>query len=200
MQTARSDYFGNIVTEDKIVIGDHNQPHAPELAVLPEIAREAIRAHLEGRSPRPSAQPVGELATPAPVFVTLRQEGDLRGCIGELEAHCADLIAETMDRAVAAAMNDPRFPALTLAELPGTSIEISVLSPLEPVQSEAELDPEIYGIEIRDDYGHRAVLLPGLEGVNTVEEQLAITRQKAWIGPDVPITIRRFRVLKIEEG
>jgi AmmeMemoRadiSam system protein A len=181
------------------MMGDQNQTPAPELGALPEVAREAIRAHLEGRSPTPSAEPVGELATPAPVFVTLRQQGELRGCIGELEAHCADLIEETADRAVAAAMNDPRFPPLTLAELPSTSIEVSVLSPLEPVQSEAELDPSIYGIEIRDDYGHRAVLLPDIDGVNTVEEQVAITRQKAWIGPNVPITIRRFRVLKIEE-
>ena len=179
---------------------DHDQPPASELAALPEIAREAIRAHLEGRSPRLAAEPVGALATPAPVFVTLRQKAELRGCIGELEARCSDLIEETMDRAVAAAMTDPRFPPLTIAELPGTSIEVSVLSPLEPVQSEAELDPKIYGIEIRDDLGHRAVLLPDIAGVNTVEKQIAITRQKAWIGPDVPITIRRFRVLKIEEG
>lgn len=179
-------------------MGDRNQTPAPELAALPEIAREAIHAHLEGRSPTPSTELVGELATPAPVFVTLRQQGELRGCIGELEARCADLIEETMDRAVAAAMNDPRFPPLTLAELPGTSIEVSVLSPLEPVQSEAELDPKIYGIEIRDEYGHRAVLLPDIAGVDTVEKQIAVTRQKAWIGPEVPIKIRRFRVLKIE--
>lgn len=180
-------------------MGDQSQMPAPELAALPKIAREAICAHLEGRSAHPPANPDGALATPAPVFITLRQSGELRGCIGELEAHCADLIEETMDRAVAAAMTDPRFPPLTLEELPRTSIEVSVLSPLEPVQSEAELDPRIFGIEIRDDHGHRAVLLPDIEGVNTVEEQLAITRRKAWIGPDVPITIRRFRVLKIEE-
>jgi AmmeMemoRadiSam system protein A len=179
--------------------GKQNQTHAPELAALPEVAREAIRAHLEGRSPNPSTELVGELETPAPVFVTLRQQGKLRGCIGELEAHCADLIEEPMDRAVAAATQDPRFPPLTLAELPGTSVEVSVLSPLEPVQSEAELDPKVYGVEIQDDYGHRAVLLPDIEGVNTIEEQIAITRQKAWIGPDVPITIRRFRVIKVEE-
>jgi AMMECR1 domain-containing protein len=82
------------------MMGDQNQTPAPELGALPEVAREAIRAHLEGRSPTPSAEPVGELATPAPVFVTLRQQGELRGCIGELEAHCADLIKETADRAV----------------------------------------------------------------------------------------------------
>jgi len=178
---------------------DSRQTPAPELAQLPEIAREAIAAHLEGRSADPQAEPAGALAAPAPVFVTLRKSGELRGCIGELEAHCADLIEETMDRAVAAAINDPRFPPLALSELPSTSIEVSVLSPLEPVQTESELDPKVYGIEIRDGYGHRAVLLPDIEGVNTVEEQISITRQKAWIGPDVPITIRRFTVLKIVE-
>ena len=172
---------------------------APELRVLPDVAREAISAHLEGREAHPPAEPVGPLATPAPVFVTLRMDGRLRGCIGELEAHCVDLVEETMDRAVAAAMSDPRFPPLTLDELPRISIEVSILSPLEPVQSEADLDPRIYGIEIQDDFGHRAVLLPDIEGVDTVEQQIAITREKAWIGPDVPITIRRFHVIKVEE-
>ena len=155
---------------------DPNHSPAPELQVLPDIAREAISAHLEGRQAHPPAEPVGPLATPAPVFVTLR-----------------------MDRAVAAAVSDPRFPPLTLGELPRTIIEVSILSPLEPVQSEADLDPKIYGIEIQDDSGRRAVLLPDIEGVDTVEQQIAITREKAWIGPDVPITIRRFHVIKVEE-
>jgi len=178
---------------------DNEQVTAPELAVLPAVAREAISARLEGRAAKPPAEAVGPLAEPAPVFVTLRLEGELRGCIGELEAHCDDLVEETMDRAVAAAMDDPRFPPLTADELPRTSIEVSILSPLEPVQSEAELDPKIYGIEIRDDFGHRAVLLPDIDGVDTVEEQVAVTRRKAWIGPGVPIKIRRFRVIKIDE-
>jgi AmmeMemoRadiSam system protein A len=178
---------------------DSDLSPAPELSVLPQVAREAIGAHLEGRDAQPPTEPVGPLATPAPVFVTLRLGGRLRGCIGELEAHCRDLVEETMDRAVAAAVNDPRFPPLTLDELPRTSIEISILSPLEPVQSEADLDPKIYGIEIQDEYGHRAVLLPDIEGVDTVEKQIAVTREKAWIGPDVPIKIRRFHVIKVEE-
>ena len=152
---------------------DHSP--APELLVLPDVAREAISAHLEGRPANPPVEPVGLLDTPAPVFVTLRLEGRLRGCIGELEAHCSDLVEETMDRAVAAAVSDPRFPPLTLGELPQTSIEVSILSPLEPVQSEAELDPKIYGIEIQDDRGHRAVLLPDIDGVDTVEQQIAVS-------------------------
>ena len=166
---------------------------------LPAVGREAIEAQIEKREPVPAIEPVGPLARPYPVFVTLRLGGDLRGCIGSLEALCANVIEETMDRARAAAFNDPRFPSLTVGELPMTSIEVSILGPLEPVDSTAELDPQRYGIEVTDGQGRRAVLLPEIPGIDTVDKQIAVTRDKAHILPPADVEIRRFSVLKVQE-
>ena len=167
--------------------------------MLPAVARAAVRAHLERREQRPGVEPRGELARRAPVFVTLRIDGALRGCMGELVARHDDLVAETMDRAVVAAFHDPRFPPLRATELPGCTFEVTILEPLEPVVSTGRLDPAVYGVEISDETGRTAVLLPSIEGIDTVEQQLELVRRKAEIPPDAPVRIRRFRVTKAGE-
>jgi AmmeMemoRadiSam system protein A len=167
---------------------------------LPEIAREAISAALSNRAADIDLEAAGPLAEPAPVFVTLRSDGRLRGCIGSLVAIHEDVVAETMDRARAAAFEDPRFQPLSADELPGVAIEVSILRPLQPVGSVDELDPARFGIELRDRNGRRAVLLPGIDGVDTVEEQIKVTRQKAGIPPGNELEIRKFTVVKVAEA
>ncbi len=164
---------------------------------LADAGREAIRSALEERDPIVEGAPPRLLAESAPVFVTLRADGRLRGCIGTLAPMCANLVEETMERARAAAFDDPRFPRLTLEELDDVSIEVSVLRPLEAVESHDELDPARFGIELRDDEGRRGVLLPGIDGVETVEDQIEITRRKAGIPAGTELRIRRFAVLKL---
>ena len=180
-----------------------DNPSEAELAAaaqpLPGVGREAIHARLERREPEPGIEPEGLLARPFPVFVTLRMGDDLRGCIGSIEALCDNLIEETMDRARAAAFKDPRFAPLTAAELPMTSIEVSILGPLQSIVSRDELDPQRYGIEVSDGQGRRAVLLPEIAGVDTVEEQIAVTRKKARIDASAQIELRRFSVVKVPE-
>ncbi len=158
-----------------------------QLDCLPAVAREAIRASLEGRAPA-AFEPVPR---GAPVFVTLRIDGKLRGCMGALAAQSEDLVQETMARALAAAFDDPRFDKLTLVELDCCHIDVTVLGPLEHA-TEAELDPVRYGVEMSDDAGRRAVLLPRIDGVETVERQLEIVRRKAGIARGVRVRIRRF--------
>ena len=165
------------------------------LSALPAAAREAIRARLLGRPPRP---PPIHLAATAAVFVTLRVAGELRGCMGTLEPQCEDLVRETMERAVVAAFEDPRFPALAADEFPRCTIEVTVLGPLEPAAFE-DLDPGRYGVEVSDALGRRAVLLPGIPGIDTAEEQVEATRRKAGIPESAPIAIRRFSAVKVEE-
>jgi len=168
------------------------------LEALPRLAREAVRASLEGREPvAPPAE--GPLARAAPVFVTLRIGPELRGCMGSLVPHHGDLVAETMDRARVAAFGDPRFPPLTADELGETTFEVTVLGPLEPVAGAADLDPLRFGVEIGDAAGRRAVLLPGIDGVDTVARQLELVRRKAGIPAGAAVRLRRFRVLKVAE-
>jgi len=169
---------------------------AAGLDLLPALAREAIRAHLERRAPAPHAAE-GPLARRAAVFVTLRLDGALRGCIGCLEPRLETLAAETMDRAVAAATTDPRFAPLVLHELDHCTIDVSVLGALEPVASPAQLDPRRYGVAVSDGAAGRGVLLPGVEGVKTAVQQVELARKKAGIARDAPVSIRRFEVVKI---
>ncbi len=167
--------------------------------MLPDIGREAIRAALEKRDPGAGMEAAGLLCEAAPVFVTLRIGGALRGCIGSLVALHDNLVDETLDRARAAAFDDPRFPRLTLDELASTSIEVSILRPLEAVSSRHELDPARFGIEVTDRSGRRAVLLPGIDGIDTVEEQIKVTRRKAGIPPGNELEIRKFSVVKVPD-
>ena len=165
---------------------------------LPSIGREAIRAKLEHCEPREIVEASGLLAVPSPVFVTLCILGELRGCIGSLRPLCANLVEETMDRACAAAFEDPRFPPLTLSELEQTDVEVSILGPLETVDSPEELDPGCFGIEVSDGRGRRGVLLPEIAGVEKAGQQIELARQKAQIPRDTNLEIRRFSVVKVQ--
>lgn len=166
-----------------------------ELSALPSAAREAIRARFERRPPNPPKIPP---APAAAVFVTLRMDGELRGCMGTLEPRRRDLVSETMERAVVAAFEDPRFPPLEAWELDRCVIEVTVLGPLEPAGSE-DLDPSRYGVEVSDALGRRAVLLPAIPGIETVEEQVDGARRKAGIPEGAPLALRRFAAVRVEE-
>lgn len=141
---------------------------AEELAVLVEVAEEAVRlAVVEGQAwePSPDTYPVA-LRRRGAVFVTLRRWGALRGCIGTLEA-TEPLVMATADRARAAALADPRFPPVEPTELAGLDLSVSVLSPAEPfpVGSWQELHdalrPGVDGLVVEAGY-HRATFLPSV--------------------------------------
>jgi AmmeMemoRadiSam system protein A len=155
------------------------------------VARAAIRARIEGRkAPVPAGGP-----TSSGVFVTLRRGADLRGCIGHLAPVHEQLYAEVADVARASAFEDPRFPPLEAGELQDLRIETSLLEPSEPVTDLSSLDPTRWGIVVSAGR-RRGVLLPDIEGVDTVDQQVAICRRKAGIGRDEPIRVERFSVRK----
>src|SRR5262245_936717 len=92
------------------------------------IARASVRAAAEGEDPDMAAPEIPELHDPGAAFVTLRAHGELRGCIGHLAAD-QPLWQSVREMAAAAATRDDRFSPITPSELPGVTIEISVLSP-----------------------------------------------------------------------
>lgn len=134
----------------------------------------------------------------AGAFVCLKREGSLRGCIGTIEPVCASLAEEIMENAVSAGLRDPRFPPVSAEELPLLSYSVDVLEPPEPVGSPEELDPRRYGVVVRSG-PRKGLLLPDLEGVDSVEEQLDIARGKAGILPGEEYSIERFRVVRYGE-
>jgi len=144
---------------------------------------------------RPEGLPEEMLENRAGVFVSLKKHGQLRGCIGTIAPTCPCIADEIIQNAISAGTQDPRFSPVRENELDDIVYSVDVLSKPEPVKDKSELDVIKYGVIVTA--GHkRGLLLPNLEGVDTVEQQLAIARQKAGIRDDESYTIERFEVVR----
>ncbi len=143
----------------------------------------------------PEGLPEALLHTQAGAFVSIHKQGQLRGCIGTIAPVRKNLAEEIIRNAVSAAARDPRFDPIRPDELKWLEINVDVLGEPEDIASAAELDVKRYGVIVSR--GHRrGLLLPDLDGVDTVEEQVAIARRKAGIGPDEKIDLQRFEVVR----
>lgn len=170
---------------------------AGRLALL--IAREAVTRHLgESVTIFPPAAVPSALEERAGAFVTIRRETSLRGCIGTLTPTQRTVAHEIIANAIAAATADSRFPPVQSVELPGLSFEVDILCPLEPVAHPSHLNPTLYGVVVEAN-PLKGVLLPGVEGVTTAEQQIEIARVKAGIPSGVPVTLHRFTVTRYRE-
>ena len=113
-------------------------------------------------------------------FVSLHKtDGSLRGCIGTIEPVEENLFKEITRNAIAAAMRDSRFSPLTMEEMDDVEISVDVLTVPEEIFDLDDLDPQIYGVIVSDGASKRAVLLPSIPGIDTVEKQLDIVKRKA---------------------
>ncbi len=166
---------------------------------LVRLATEAIGTYLSRQliiePPEHVFANMPEARSPAGAFVCLKRAGQLRGCIGTLEPGQATLAAEVIHNAIGAAQRDRRFPPVELWEVEELSISVDVLGSSEPVPDLADLDPLRFGIILRSGT-RQSVLLPDIEGIQSVAEQLAIAREKAGVGPDEPVELHRFQVLR----
>lgn len=167
---------------------------------LPEVARCAVETRLGKGPDAPPFFAEGEAAARAGVFVTLETvAGRLRGCVGVMVPNGPDLVRETWRMAVSAALSDSRFPPVEAEELPGLRFSVTVLGAVEPVASVAQLDPAVYGVVVSAGDGRTGVLLPALQGIDSVDRQLSIAREKAGIAPDEPVRIKRFTARSFKE-
>ena len=143
----------------------------------------------------PESLPPNMLFQQAGVFVSIKKQGMLRGCIGTTEPTQEHIAAEILKNSVAAACRDPRFEPIQPYELESLTYSVDVLSPSEPISGPEELDVQRYGVIVATDR-KRGLLLPNLEGIDTVEQQIDIARQKAGIGPKECYTLERFKVVR----
>ena len=158
------------------------------------LARSAVEAIVTAGEPAPLPSELPpEMTERAGVFVSLKKDGALRGCIGTFEPTAKNIAAEILQNAVSAALRDPRFPPVQEEELPALVYSVDVLTEPELVSGADDLDAKRYGV-IVEYRARKGLLLPDLDGVNTVEEQLRIARQKGGIPADAPIRIWRFTV------
>ncbi|CCQ91107.1 AMMECR1 domain protein [Nitrospina gracilis 3/211] len=161
---------------------------------LPYLARKAVSHYLRHQEPLPCPPTLPDpLSRRAGAFVSIKNNGTLRGCIGTLEPQQETLAAEIIENAVKAATRDPRFDPVTQEEIGHLTFSIDVLSPLERVTNLSMLDPKQYGLVIRNDK-KQGVLLPDLDGVPTVEEQVRLCRIKGGFTDDDLEEYFRFRV------
>ncbi len=130
----------------------------------------------------------------AGVFVSLKKFGELRGCIGTIAPVTRSIAEEIARNSVSAGTQDPRFEPVTEEELPYLVYDVDVLSPAERSDRD-HLDPKRYGVIVSSG-AKRGLLLPNLEGVDTVEQQLDIALRKAGIGPGELYFIERFEVVR----
>lgn len=130
----------------------------------------------------------------AACFVSLHKHDQLRGCIGTLQPTQSNLIHEVIHNAISACAKDPRFNPVTEEELADLEISVDVLSPAE-LTNRSQLDPKRYGVIVRSSW-RTGVLLPDLEGVNTVDKQLNIALRKAGIDAHDDYTLERFEVTR----
>lgn len=131
----------------------------------------------------------------AGAFVSLHKNGQLRGCIGTIAPTCENLAWEIVQNAVSACSRDPRFSPVRPNELDELEYSVDVLGAPEPVDSPATLDPKTYGVIVSCG-GRRGLLLPDLDGVDSVEAQLSIALQKGGIRENEPYKIESFKVVR----
>ena len=174
--------------------------HHPANDILPqELARVTVKTFiLEGTVIEPPADPLGVLATRAGVFVTLRTSDDqLRGCIGTIDPVRSNVAEEIIQNAISAATRDPRFAPVSKSELPDLKYGVDVLSVPELARGPEDLDPSVYGVIVATlDGSRRALLLPRIEGIDSVEDQWIGVHSKAGIRPGSPVRVERFMVTR----
>ncbi|MDD4775591.1 MAG: AmmeMemoRadiSam system protein A [Syntrophomonas sp.] len=156
-------------------------------------ARQTLESYLQGGKMAESPGDLGYLLQErAGVFVSLKKNGQLRGCIGTFQPVYDNIAEEIRHNAIAAGVRDPRFSPVNAGELPDLVYSVDILTPPEPARRE-DLEPRRYGVIVRS--GSRSgLLLPDLEGVDTVDQQLDIALQKAGISAGEQYSIQRFEV------
>jgi len=159
------------------------------------LARETIENYIkQGKIITPPlGLPEEMINQKAGVFVSLKKNGNLRGCIGTFMPTQGNVAQEIIKNAISAAVDDPRFSPVNASELKELTISVDVLSAPEEVKDISQLDPKKYGVIVSSGY-KKGLLLPDLEGVDTVEYQIDIAKRKAGIYPGEKVKLYRFEV------
>ena len=161
------------------------------------LARQSLEAYVLRRETIavPQGLPAELLERRAGAFVSLHEHDRLRGCIGTIAPTADCLAREIIQNAVSACSRDPRFSPVRPEELPWLEISVDVLGEPEDISSPDQLDVKRYGVIVSRG-ARRGLLLPDLDGVDTVEQQVSIARQKAGIAPNEKVSLQRFEVVR----
>lgn len=160
------------------------------------LAKASLKYYLENGRKMPAPEKIlPPLVGQAGVFVSLKKNGDLRGCIGTFLPQEPTVAQEIINNAISAGMHDPRFLPVDLKELPDLEVSVDILSTPEQVNSLDALDTKKYGVIVRHK-NKSGLLLPDLEGIDAVSEQVSIAMRKAGISSSEEIDLYRFTVTR----
>ena len=162
-----------------------------------QLARASLESYILSRKiiDVPQGLPEDLTARRAGAFVSIHEHGQLRGCIGTISPARSNLAEEIIFNAISASTRDPRFPPIRKEELPFLEINVDVLGEPEDIESEDDLDVKRYGVIVTNGL-LRGLLLPDLDGVDTVQQQIAIAKQKAGIASYEKVSLQRFEVVR----
>ena len=162
-----------------------------------QLARASLESYILSRKiiDVPQDLPEDLTARRAGAFVSIHEHGQLRGCIGTISPARSNLAEEIIFNAISASTRDPRFPPIRKEELPFLEINVDVLGEPEDIESEDDLDVKRYGVIVTNGL-RRGLLLPDLDGVDTVRQQIAIAKQKAGIASIEKVSLQRFEVVR----
>ncbi len=163
------------------------------MSPIVKLAKETVETYVRDDKVIKPRELTPEMKEKAGVFVSIHKLGELRGCIGTFEPTRRNIAEEIVSNAISAATRDPRFSPIAPEELADLDYSVDVLTRPEPVASKDELDEKKYGV-IAECGWRRGLLLPDLDGVGCVDEQINICRMKAGIGPEEPVKLYRFEV------
>mgnify|MGYP002623240123 CR=1 FL=1 len=162
-----------------------------------KLARLSLETFVKTHKPAelPANLPEEMLNRRAGAFVSLHKDGNLRGCIGTIAPTADNIAQEILQNAISACSRDPRFSPVTVDELDDIEYSVDILGEPERVFSLEDLDVKKYGV-IVENGGRQGLLLPDLEGVDTVQQQISIAMRKANIPNNQPINLWRFEVIR----
>ncbi|MFZ5942567.1 MAG: AmmeMemoRadiSam system protein A [Bacillota bacterium] len=159
-------------------------------------ARENIEQYIKREEILPASLDIPEeFKGEKGVFVSIKKQGQLRGCIGTISATKNSIAEEIQANAIKAATEDPRFEPVDHDELEQLTYSVDILEKPERIDSINQLNPEIYGVIVRKGM-RQGLLLPMLEGIDNAEEQVRIAKQKAGIGMNEKVELERFKVTR----
>ena len=191
-------------SEERKFLAKWRQKQAQELAKkragedsYVRLARETIEKYVTARewNTVPDTAPAEMTERKAGVFVSIHEDGRLRGCIGTILPVYRSVAEEIIHNAVSASTRDPRFDPIRPDELDKLEINVDVLTAPEKIAGKDELDVKRYGVIVSSG-SKRGLLLPDLDGVDTVDEQVDIAMRKGGISPGEKITLERFEVIR----
>ena len=166
------------------------------------LARLSVETYVKTGRPAklPDNVPTELLTQRAGAFVSLHEHGELRGCIGTIAATKPNVAEEILANGISACSRDPRFDPVSPDELDYLEYSVDILGDAEPISSPAELDVKRYGVIVTKGW-KRGLLLPNLDGVDTIDYQVEIAKRKAGIHPaDDDVDLERFEVVRHTRG